>query len=211
MSCWQGRWLVGMWLLLPGTVWGQEPLLIPRAPRAARIEADEAPLKLARPATAASRTGGMNDTSRVKTTGWTTTTASLIFVLSLIAGGAYILRRQGRRFAGILPDEVVQILGRRHVDQRSSLQMIRCGSKILILANSTQHGLRTLSEITDPQEVETITGQCLSPSADSTSLLGRLRPDAPHPFSSRATAPGGTVTSMSRNPSNPTTAGGPRG
>ncbi len=38
---------------------------------------------------------------------------------------------------------------------------MRCGSKILVLANSSQHGLSILSEITDPQEVELIAGQCL--------------------------------------------------
>lgn len=211
MSRWQGRWLVGMWMLLPGLVWGQEPLLIPRAAEASRIAADDTPLKLTRPASGATRSTGTADGSRAKSTGWTTTTASLLFVLTLIAGGAYLLRWQGRRFAGILPDEVVQILGRRYLDQRNSLQLIRCGSKILVLANSTQHGLRTLSEITDPVEVETITGQCLSPSAESGSSLGKLRADSPHPYSSSVTVSGGQSNSATRIPNSPTGAGGTRG
>lgn len=211
MSSWQGRWLVGMWLLLPGLVWGQEPLLIPRASGASRIESDAAPLKLTRPSTTPSRSAGTSDSSRAKSTGWTTTTASLLFVLSVIAGGAYLLRRQGRRFAGILPDEIVQVLGRRYLDQRTSLQLIRCGSKILVLANSTQHGLRTLSEITDPQEVESITSQCLSPAADSASRLGKLRSDLPHPFPSSTAGSTGAATSMPRTSSSPTAAGGTRG
>ncbi len=193
MSRWQGCWLVVMWLLLPGWAWGQQPLLTPRASGGAdRTRVDE-PLKLVRPASnAASRSTNTAEASRGKTTSWTTTTASLLFVLTLIAGGAYLLRRQGRRIPGLLPEEIVQVLGRRYVDQRNSLQLIRCGSKILVLASSTQSGLSTLSEITDPLEVELITRQCLGNSAD------RLIP-GPH------------AGAMPRSPNAPLVAGGSRG
>ncbi len=194
MSRWQGCWLVGMWLLFPGLVWGQQPLLIPRAAGASgRLPANE-PLRLARPASAAAnRSTGTPTPSRAKPTNWTTTTASLLFVLTLIAGGAYFFRRQGRRIAGLLPEEVVQFLGRRYLDQRQSLQLVRCGSKILILTNSTQHGLRTLSEITDPLEVEMITRQCLGDLARSPTEIGVAHSGA-----------------IPRSPNGPTMTGGPR-
>src|SRR5262249_34581288 len=107
--------------------------------------------------------------------------SSLLFVLALFGVGAYLLSRQGQRFGGLLPDEVVRVLGRRYLDQRHSIQLIRCGSKILVLVNSTQHGLTTLAEITDPREVELITEQCLQPSAgESSGSFERTRTDAPH-------------------------------
>jgi flagellar biogenesis protein FliO len=194
VSRWQGRWLMGMWLLLPGLVWGEQPLVSPRASRASNLVRENEPLKLARPANRAESRTGAAEPSRPKNSSWITTTASLLFVLTLIAGGAYVLRRQGRRIAGLLPDEVVQVLGRRYLDSRNTLQLVRCGSKILILANSAQQGLRTLSEITDPLEVELITRQCLADSADRpATVIGRLQTD-----------------STPRSTNGPIVAGGPR-
>ena len=162
MSRWQGSWLVWSWLLLPGIIRGQEPLLIPRADDPAADSAFDAPLKLSRPpANSGHRIAGGSKPAAIKSaTGWGTATASLLLVLGLIVAGGYFLARRGIRLPGMLPADVVPILGKRYLDARSSLQLVRCGSKILILANSSQHGLRTLSEITDPHEVELLTEHC---------------------------------------------------
>ena len=194
MSRWQGRWLVWVWILSPGLIWGQEPLLIPRAQEASHIRTADGPLKLGRASNAA-REAAVN-TSK-SSTAWGTTTGSLLFVLTLIVLTGYLYSRKGGRLAGMLPADVVQVLGKRYLDSRTSLQFIRCGSKILVVANSPQHGLTTLTEITDPQEVEQITRQCLPPTATSTPARGSL--SGPH------------IGNLSRTPTGPATSGGNRG
>ncbi len=169
MSRWQGSWLVWAWLLLPGLAWGQEPLLIPRAQDAAPIASADTPLKLGR-STNASRSSAGNPSKA--SSGWMTTTGSLFLVLGIIVVAGYLFSRHGARLPGMLPADVVQVLGKRYLDSRNSLQLIRCGSKILVVANSAQHGLTTLAEITDPHEVEQITGQCLPSTASGTPLSG---------------------------------------
>ena len=139
------------------------------------------------------------------------TTGSLLFVISLIVGGAYLFARHGGRIPGVLPADVVQVLGKRFIDAKNSVQLVRCGSKILVLSNSSQHGLRTLSEITDPGEVELLTSQCLPvPVANPSSLMGRSRSSAvEQPVASVANAP--HIGSLARTPSGPLGSGGTRG
>lgn len=190
MSRWQGSWLVWAWLLLPGFAWGQEPLLIPRAQDAAPIATADTPLKLGRSSNASR---GPAASQSKGSSSWVTTTGSLFLVLGIIVIAGYLFSRHGARLPGMLPADVVQVLGKRYLDSRTSLQLIRCGSKILVVANSTQHGLTTLTEITDPLEVEQITGQCLPPTASGTPLSG------PH------------IGKLSRTSAGPSSAGGPRG
>jgi flagellar biogenesis protein FliO len=190
VSRWQGSWLVWAWLLLPGMAWGQEPLLIPRAQDAAPISSADAPLKLGRSPNAVR---GAAPSSAKASSGWGTTLGSLLFVLAIVVVAGYAFSRHGTRLPGMLPADVVQVLGKRYVDSRNSLQLIRCGSKILVVANSTQHGLTTLAEITDPLEVEQITGQCLPGTASGTPLSG------PH------------LGKLSRTTAGPTGTGGHRG
>lgn len=187
MTRWQGRWLVWSWLLLPGILLGQEPLLIPRAADPTADSTFDAPLPLSRPAAnSAHRLAGSSKSAASKSpTGWGTVTGSLLVVLGMIVAGGYFLSRKGIRLPGMLPADVVQILGKRYLDARSSLQLVRCGSKILVLANSSQHGLRTLSEITDPHEVELLTEQC------QPTVVTRPKPVA-HPPNGGPAGSGGT-------------------
>jgi flagellar biogenesis protein FliO len=187
VSRWQGSWLVWAWLLLPGFAWGQEPLLIPRAQDASETAAFDAPLKLGR----ASNSPRGSATSLTKPLSPWGTIGSLFLVLGIIAVAAYLFSKHGKRLPGMLPADVVQVLGKRYIDSRNSLQLIRCGSKILVVANSTQHGLTTLTEITDPVEVELITGQCLTSSAGTP-------PPSPH------------LANLSRHPLGSASPGGPR-
>lgn len=211
MARWHGCWLIAMWLVLPGVISAQEPQRISRAAQASDISKANEPLRLARPGSGSSSSAGTVDSTRSQPKGWITTTVSLMFVLALIAGGAYLISRQGRRFAGLLPEDVVQVLGRRYIDQRQSIQLIRCGSKILVLSNSTQHGLTTLAEISDPLEVQRITAQCLPHrDANSTNAPDRLRADSPDIYSPSPTltaAHSGAV----RHVHSPTGQGGTRG
>ncbi len=193
MSRWQGRWLVWVWMLSPGVIWGQEPLLIPRAGDASHIRTAEGPLKLGRSNTARGSTTNTSKTSSA----WGTTTGSLIFVVGVIVLAGFIYSRNTSKLAGMLPDNVLQVLGKRYLDSRTSLQLIRCGSKILVVSNSAQHGLTTLTEITDPQEVEQITGQCLPEKATRAPVNASL--SGPH------------IGKSARTPTGQTTPGGHRG
>ena len=208
MSRWQGCWLVVVWLLHPAFVCGQQPLLTPRATGALERSESSEPLKLARPEGQNSARGNSAAT-RSKPGNWSTTGSSLLVVLVLIAGGAYLLRRQGRRFAGLLPGGVIQVLGRRYIDQRNCLQLIRCGSKILVLTSSATQGLTTLSEITDPLEVELLTRQCLPGSDKRGASADQFRIDPQSSYSSAAAPPGHATGTRALEPR--TAPGGARG
>ena len=58
-----------------------------------------------------------------------------------------------------MPREVFEILGRSSLGARQQVQLLRCGSKLL-LVTITPHGTETLTEVTDPLEVDRIAGVC---------------------------------------------------
>lgn len=89
------------------------------------------------------------------------TIAALLFVVGLILALARIWRghRGGPRSA--LPGEAVEILGHKSIDGRNGLQLVRLGSRILVLANGPE-GLSTLAQIDDPVEVDYLAGMCRS-------------------------------------------------
>ena len=93
------------------------------------------------------------------TTGWTTTAVSLGVVFVLIAGVAYFARRSIPGLNRGLPKSVLEVLGRRALEPRSSLHLVRCGRRILILGSSPA-GLTTLSTIDDPVEIDYLAGLC---------------------------------------------------
>jgi len=92
---------------------------------------------------------------------WWSMVGSLAIVLAVIVGLAGLLRMQLPGARGLLPRDVLYDLGRRPLDARSAVHLLRCGARILVVGNSPQ-GLQTLSEITDPIEVDYLTGLCKS-------------------------------------------------
>jgi flagellar biogenesis protein FliO len=82
-----------------------------------------------------------------------------------------------------LPTEALELLGKRTIEPRVSIQMVRCGGKILVLGVSPE-GIRTLSEISDPVEVDLLAGACRrresegSAAASFGKLLQRTQPRA---------------------------------
>ena len=60
---------------------------------------------------------------------------------------------------GILSTEVFEILGRASITPRFSVQLIRCGDRLL-LVGITPDAINTLSEITDPEEVTRLVALC---------------------------------------------------
>jgi flagellar biogenesis protein FliO len=87
--------------------------------------------------------------------------SSLLIVLGLFLGFAWFYRKTlNNSFSG-LPKSVVKVLGRTNLAPRQQLMVVRFGSK-LVLVSLVQGEARTLSEITDPMEVDQLVGLCES-------------------------------------------------
>ncbi len=96
-----------------------------------------------------------------------TTIGSLAVVVFLILIIARSWKKHGPRIGGQIPSEAVELLGKKHIDARQSLHLVRLGSRILLLGSSAG-GLRTLAEITDPVDVDFLAGVCRQSMADGT-------------------------------------------
>jgi flagellar biogenesis protein FliO len=97
--------------------------------------------------------------SKSSNTNWGTTLGGLTAVLALIYLSARVLRKSMPAAQRTLPVEVIQVLGRKPLDYRHSIHLIRCGSKLLVVGSS-QEGLTTLCEMTDPVEIDYLAGLC---------------------------------------------------
>jgi flagellar biogenesis protein FliO len=93
--------------------------------------------------------------------------SSLAIVLGLFLGVAVLYRKSVSTTLGRgLPKNVVQVLGKTTVAPRQQMLLLRFGSK-LVLVSMIQGEARTISEITDPLEVDQLAGLCESHSAGS--------------------------------------------
>ncbi|HET6325528.1 MAG TPA: flagellar biosynthetic protein FliO [Planctomycetaceae bacterium] len=89
---------------------------------------------------------------------WTAVMA-LAVVVCLILVLARIFRRHAPMFSQSLPTEALEVLGRRFLDQRQSVVLLRIGSRILVVGSSAA-GLQGIGELSDPIEVDLIAGMC---------------------------------------------------
>lgn len=81
---------------------------------------------------------------------------------------AWALRRGGRNAGrGNLPAEVVSVIGRVPLAARQFAELLRVGNK-LVLVSLTPNGAQTLSEVTDPAEVDRLLGLCQQNNPHST-------------------------------------------
>jgi flagellar biogenesis protein FliO len=85
--------------------------------------------------------------------------ASLGIVLGLFLLVVLVVRRGMPKTAAQLPREAVQLLGRAPLVGRQYLHLVRCGNKLLLLSVSAGSST-TLTEITDPAEVERLVELC---------------------------------------------------
>lgn len=94
-----------------------------------------------------------------------TVTSSLAVVLGLFAAMVWLTRKFGSRSIapGAIPREVMESLGTTAIDARTRVTMLRCGGRIIVLAQ-TPTEVRAISEITDPEEVRHLTATCLGDS-----------------------------------------------
>ena len=88
-----------------------------------------------------------------------TVIGSLAIVLGLFLLLAWVLRRASPASMMNLPSEVVEVLGQLQLPGRQQVQLLRCGTKLL-LVSVTPAGAETLTEITDPDEVNRLAGLC---------------------------------------------------
>ena len=84
---------------------------------------------------------------------------SLAIVLGLFFIVAWAMRKTAPRGSLVLPKEVFEILGRAPLGARQQVQLLRCGNKLL-LVSITPNGTETLTEVTDPLDVDRIAGIC---------------------------------------------------
>ena len=88
--------------------------------------------------------------------------ARMIGSLALVLGGYFGLVWISRHFGGgngKVPQEVVEVLGQTPFGPKKHLQIVRLGSKLLLLINGPE-GTHPIGEITDPQEVEYLASLC---------------------------------------------------
>lgn len=88
-----------------------------------------------------------------------TVSASLAIVLGLFFVLVWITRRNSPRSSTMLSSEVVQVLGRVPLCGRQQMHLVRIGGKLLLVA-VTPTGAETLTEVTDPQEVDQLAALC---------------------------------------------------
>jgi flagellar biogenesis protein FliO len=87
------------------------------------------------------------------------TVVGLFAVLGAGLAARVWMTRHGPLALRGLPVEALELLGRRTIEPRVSIHLVRCGPKILVLGVSPD-GVRTLTEITDPIEIDLLAGTC---------------------------------------------------
>lgn len=80
-------------------------------------------------------------------------------VLGLFLIVAWAMRRVAPANPPLLPSEVLEVLGRAPLAGRQQVHLIRLGRK-LVLVSVTPAGVETLSEVTEPEEVDRLAGIC---------------------------------------------------
>lgn len=98
-----------------------------------------------------SRQDGGSATGAVLTT--------LVVLLLFALGLARLFLKRSPYAVGGLPAEAVDVLGRRVLDPRNSVYMVKVGSRMLLLGSSSS-GLSALAEVTDPIEVASLANIC---------------------------------------------------
>ncbi|HJT31115.1 MAG TPA: flagellar biosynthetic protein FliO [Pirellulales bacterium] len=125
--------------------------------------------------------------------------ASLALVLGLFFVVAWALRRGMPRGSMLLPGEVVEVLGRTPLTGRQFAHLVRCGNKLLLVHLATGCA-ETLTEITDPVEVDRLAGLCKQAQPQSTTASFRqvFQQFSREKSAAGRTASGGTLLSKLR-------------
>lgn len=92
---------------------------------------------------------------------WVTATIVGITFLGLALASRWLKTNGPARFRA-LPSEALELLGKRTLEPRVTVHLVRCGGRILMLGAGPD-GVRTLAEYTDPVEVDLLAGACRRP------------------------------------------------
>ncbi|HEY5313577.1 MAG TPA: flagellar biosynthetic protein FliO [Pirellulales bacterium] len=132
-------------------------LVVPGGPSTAAPR----PLPLSAPSGGGSSTKGAPSRLAAGSPGPSLTTmlASLAMVVGLFLLAAWLLRKSLPSTGRTLPTDVVEVLGRVSLAPRQPAQLVRIGQKLILISISSA-GVRTLTEITDPAEVDRLAGMC---------------------------------------------------
>jgi flagellar biogenesis protein FliO len=71
----------------------------------------------------------------------------------------WLVKRKTPQSLTRLPSEAFEVLGRAPLSGRQQVHLLRCGNRLL-LVSVTPGGAETLTEITDPLEVDRLAGLC---------------------------------------------------
>ncbi len=86
---------------------------------------------------------------------------SLAIVLAAFMLVVWLLRRASPGTLAPLPPDVFETLGRAALANRQPVHLLRCGKKLLLVVSGPAGaGASTLTEITDPDEVERLVALC---------------------------------------------------
>ena len=99
-----------------------------------------------------------SDSDRRGSSVWMTCAALSIVVIGILAAAKFFQKHAPLASAGI-PAEALEFLGKRYVDRRHTIHLVRLGSRVLLLGSTTD-GLQTLCEVTEPVEVDYLAGLC---------------------------------------------------
>lgn len=101
-----------------------------------------------------------------------TTVAAMLLVFGLFLLSIWLVKRAAAKPASALPEEVVSVLGRKQLAGREYAQLLHVGNK-LVLVCVTSGGMKPITEVTDPVEVDRLLGICTQSSPDSGSAAFR--------------------------------------
>jgi flagellar biogenesis protein FliO len=93
--------------------------------------------------------------------------SALTIVVGLFLVFAWLVRRGARSVASTLPADVVCVLGRVPLAARQFADLLHVGNKLVLVASSPA-GPATLTEVTDPTEVDRLIGLCRQADPHST-------------------------------------------
>ena len=89
---------------------------------------------------------------------------SVMGSLCLVLGAFFLfvlfLKKVGPKHSGNLPGEALENIGRYPLNQKLQLNLIRLGSRLILVAVTPDGGVETITEIENPDEVAEILTQC---------------------------------------------------
>jgi flagellar biogenesis protein FliO len=93
---------------------------------------------------------------------------SVGIVVGLFMIVAWLAKRGMPKQAPFLPREALEVLGRQRFGGKQELQLLRLGNKLVLIHVAPGH-VESVAEVTDPEEVDRLTGLCFQIKPNSSS------------------------------------------